>query len=153
MEKEYYEDYQVGEKFVTPGRTITETDLVLFSALTGDWHPLHTDREYAAQTIFRERIAHGMLTLVVGSALAFRLGQYVLTPRSFLAFYGIDKVRFTAAVKIGDTVHLEIEVAEMVSKGNDRGLIRYKNTLKNQRGETTLVFDSKILVGNRPLES
>jgi len=153
MEKEYYEDYQVGEKFITPGRTITEADLVLFSAFTGDWHPLHTDREYATHTVFRERIAHGMLTLVVGSALAFRLGQYVLTPRSFLAFYGIDRVRFTAPVKIGDTVHLEIEVVEMVSKGNDRGLISYKNTLKNQRGETTLVFDSKILAGRRPPES
>jgi len=53
MEKVYLEDYQVGETFVSPGRTITETDIVLFSAFTGDWHPLHTNREYAAKTQFK----------------------------------------------------------------------------------------------------
>ena len=77
MEKDYFEDYTVGEVFVSPGRTITETDIVLFSAFTGDWHPLHTDVEYAAKTPFKERIAHGMLGLVVGMALPFRLGPYV----------------------------------------------------------------------------
>ena len=61
MEKDYFEDYTVGEVFVSPGRTITEADIVLFSAFTGDWHPLHTDVEYAAKTPFKERIAHGML--------------------------------------------------------------------------------------------
>ena len=99
MEKLFYEDYAVGEKLRSPGRTITETDIVMFSAFTGDWHPLHTNVEFAKKTIFGERIAHGMLTLCVGSALMFRLGMYAALPKSFIAFYGMDSVRFTGATK------------------------------------------------------
>jgi len=105
MEKLFYEDYAVGEKMRSPGRTITETDLVLFSAFTGDWHPLNT--------IFGERIAHGMLTLCVGSALMFRLGMYAALPKSFIAFYGMDSVRFVGATKIGDTIRCEVEIENM----------------------------------------
>jgi acyl dehydratase len=86
MEKSYFEDYTVGEKFISPARTITETDITLFAAFTGDWHPLHTDVEFAKKTFFGERIAHGMLSLCVGSALIFRLGPYVALPKSFIAF-------------------------------------------------------------------
>ena len=63
MEKLYFEDYTLGERFVSPARTITEADIINFASLTGDWHPLHTDVEYAKSTPFGERIAHGMLTL------------------------------------------------------------------------------------------
>jgi len=150
MEKEYFEDYQVGEKMISPGRTITESDIVLFAAFTGDWHPLHTNVEYAKSTIFGERIAHGMLALVVGSALGFRLGQYVVTPKSFIAFYGMDKVRFTAPLKIGDTIHLEKEIIEMTSKDEHRGIITASNIIKNQRGENVVVFNARILVGRKP---
>ena len=149
MEKVYMEDYQVGEKLITPGRTITEADLVMFSAFTGDWHPLHTNVEYASKTPFGERIAHGMLVLVVGSALAFRLGQYVFTPKSFIAFYGMDSIRFTGPVKIGDTIHLEVEIAELKGKDDKRGIVTSRNTIKNQRGEDCCVFVAKVLCGRR----
>ena len=62
--KLFFEDYELGEFFVSPGRTITETDIVLFSAFTGDWHPLHTDVEYASKTPFQGRITHGFLVPV-----------------------------------------------------------------------------------------
>jgi len=149
MEKVYMEDYQVGEKLITPGRTITEADLVMFSAFTGDWHPLHTNVEYASKTPFGERIAHGMLVLVVGSALAFRLGQYVFTPKSFIAFYGMDSIRFTGPVKIGDTIHLEVEIAELKGKDDKRGIVTSRNTIQNQRGEDCCVFVAKFLCGRR----
>ena len=149
MEKVYMEDYQVGEKLITPGRTITEADLVMFSAFTGDWHPLHTNVEYASKTPFGERIAHGMLVLVVGSALAFRLGQYVFTPKSFIAFYGMDSIRFTGPVKIGDTIHLEVEITELNGKDEKRGVVTSRNTIKNQRGEDCCVFVAKVLCGRR----
>jgi len=150
MDKTYMEDYTVGEKLITPGRTITEADLVMFSALTGDWHPLHTNVEYAAQTPFGERIAHGMLVLTIGSALVFRLGQYAYTPKSFLAFYGIDSLRFTGAVKIGDTIHLEVEILELTAKDEKRGLVTSRSTVRNQRGEDCCVFVSKMLCGRSP---
>lgn len=147
MEKESFEDYKVGEKFISPGRTITETDIVMFAAFTGDWHPLHTNVDYAAKTPFGERIAHGMLTLCVGSALIFRLGAYVALPKSFIAFYGMDKVRFTGAVKIGDTIRCETEIIELQEKDDKRGVIVSQNNIKNQRGEDVVVYTTRALVG------
>lgn len=151
MEKNYFEDYRVGEVFVSPGRTITETDIVLFSAFTGDWHPLHTDVEYAAKTPFKGRIAHGMLGLVVGTALLLRLGPHVVLPKSFIAFYGMDGVRFTAPIKIGDTIHCEMTVTALSEKDTKRGVVEAQSTIKNQRGETAIVFITKIIAGRKPL--
>lgn len=150
MEKKYFEDYSVGEVFVSPGRTITETDIVLFSAFTGDWHELHTNVEFAAKSPFKERIAHGFLGLVVGSALIFRLGRHVLLPESFIAFYGMDSVRFVGPVKIGDTLHCEVRVTELTAKDGKRGIIGHENEIKNQRGETVIAYSTKILAGRKP---
>lgn len=150
MDKEYFEDYREGEVFVSPGRTITETDIVLFSAFTGDWHPLHTDVEYAATTPFKGRIAHGMLGLVVGMAQLFRLGPYVILPKTFIAFYGMESVRFTAPVKIGDTIHCEMTIRSMTEKDSKRGVIEAENVIKNQRGEAVIVYVTKVLAGRKP---
>ncbi|MEA3221811.1 MAG: MaoC/PaaZ C-terminal domain-containing protein [Thermodesulfobacteriota bacterium] len=149
MEKVYLEDYSVGEKIISPARTITETDIVMFAALTGDWHPLHTNVEYAKEGPFGERIAHGMLTLCIGSALIFRLGMYVALPKSFIAFYGMDSVRFVGVVKIGDTIHCEVEVVALDIKDEKRGVIVSKNSIKNQRGEDAVVYTTRALVGRR----
>jgi acyl dehydratase len=126
MEKMFFEDYQIGEVLASPGRTITETDIVMFAAFTGDWHPIHTNVEYAKKTVFGERIAHGMLGLTVGSALIFRLGPYVFIPKKFIAFYGIDKIRFIAPIKIGDTIRCEAKVAEMKEHDEKTGVISYR---------------------------
>ena len=150
MEKLYFEDYEVGETFVSPGRTITETDIVMFAAFTGDWHPMHTNVEFAANTPFKERIAHGMLGLTVGSALMFRLGPYVLLPKSFIAFYGMESIRFTAPVRIGDTIHCKVKVKSLMEKDDRRGIIEHENVIKNQRGEDVIVFITKILAGRKP---
>ncbi len=149
MEKEFFEDYTVGEKFESPGRTVTEADIVNFAGFTGDWHEIHTNVDYASQTIFGERIAHGMLVLTLGSALGLRLGN-VMTPKSFIAFYGMDKVRFVGPVKIGDTLHVEIEVIETKAKDDSRGVITSKASIKNQRGEDCCIYIGKILCGRRP---
>jgi acyl dehydratase len=149
MEKMFFEDYQIGEVLASPGRTITETDIVMFAAFTGDWHPIHTNVEYAKKTIFGERIAHGMLGLIVGSALIFRLGPYVFTPKKFIAFYGIDKIRFIAPIKIGDTIRCEAKVSEMKEHDEKTGVISYEAAIKNQRDEDCIVFTPKILVGRK----
>jgi 3-hydroxybutyryl-CoA dehydratase len=150
MEKQSLEDYQLGERLETPGRTITEADITNFAAFTGDWHPLHTDVTYAAKSPFGERIAHGMLVLSVGSALAFRLGTWVLLPRSFVAFYGMERVRFTAPVKIGDTIRLEMTVASIENKDESRGVLTWDGRILNQRDEPCCLFVMKLLCGRRP---
>ena len=149
-EYEYLDDYAVGERFISPARTITEADIINFAGLTGDWHPLHTDVEYAAKTPFKERIAHGMLTLSIGMVLPFRLGPYSsFLPRSFMAFYGMENVRFTAPTKIGDTIHCEVEVTEITDKGKGRGVLTTQNQIKNQRGEVLVSYVIKVLCGKR----
>ena len=149
-EKIFMEDYRVGERFVSPARTITETDITMFAAMTGDWHPLHTDAEFAKNYFFGERIAHGMLILSVGTALIFRLGPNVALPKSFIAFYGMDSVRFVGAVKIGDTIHCEAEIAKLEEKNDKHGVILANNFIKNQRNEDVVVYSTRALVGRRP---
>jgi 3-hydroxybutyryl-CoA dehydratase len=147
---EYLDDYAVGERFISPARTITEADIVNFAGITGDWHPLHTDVEYAAQTPYRERIAHGMLTLSIGMALTFRLGGHSSSlPKSFIAFYGMDNVRFMAPTKIGDTIHCEVEVTEITEKGKNSGVLTTQNQIKNQRGEVLVSYVIKVLRDKR----
>ena len=149
MEKEYYEDYALGEVFVSPGRTITETDLILFSGITGDWHLMHTNVEYAQKSEFGGRIAHGMLILSIGTALLFRLGDNVLFPKSFIAFYGIDKLRFFKPVLIGDTISSKAEVISMEEKDAKRGIITYDTRINNQREELVVLMIQRIIAGRR----
>jgi acyl dehydratase len=150
MDKEFFEDCQMGEKVQSPARTITETDIVLFAAFTGDWMPIHTDAEYAKTSPFGERIAHGLLVLTVGSTLLLRLGQFALLPRSTIALVEIERVRFVAPAKIGDTIHTVGEVAQMTEVDQRRGLIAVKNEVRNQRNELLASFTLKGLVGRRP---
>jgi len=152
LEREYFEDCRIGDSVVTPGRTITETDIVMFAAFTGDWNILHTDAEYAERSVFGERIAHGMLTLVVGTPLIFRPSWYGLLPKSLIAIVGIDKVRFVAPVKIGDTIHLECEVIKVTEMSDQRGLIELKYRIKNQRNEIVVTGRLKAMAGCRPLK-
>jgi len=144
MEKAYFEDCHVGDRVVSPGRTITEADIVLFSALTGDWHPLHTNVEYAKGSVFGERIAHGMLVLAISSGLIFRAGDHALFPKSTIALWGIEKVRFVAPTKIGDTIHLESEVVKLTEVDEERGLITMDHRVRNQQGQEVLNARSRF---------
>lgn len=143
----FFEDFKIGDKLTTQARTVTEADIVNFAALSGDWFPLHTDAEYAKGTIFGERIAHGMLTLTIATGLMVRAG--LLTPEAFIAFYGAEGVRFPNPVKIGDTIHLETEVVGKEEKRKG-GLVTFKHTVKNQRGEEVAVLEMRILLAHTP---
>lgn len=149
MAKECFEDCTVGEKALSPGRTITETDVVMFAAFTGDWLPIHTNAEYAKTTPFGERIAHGLLVLTVGSALLLRLGEGVLLPKSTIALYEVEKVRFVGPARIGDTIHTEAEIIRMTPLDATRGLVVVRGEIKNQREELLATFTLKGLVGRR----
>ena len=146
----YLEDFKAGEKAVSPGRTITEADIVMFAGLSGDWTELHTNAEYMKDSIFGQRIAHGFLTLSIASGLAMRTGAR--TPVEVLAFLGMDRVRLVAPVFIGDTIRVESEVIEArPSKSRPgAGILRFKNTVKNQRDEDVATWETAIMVSMRP---
>jgi 3-hydroxybutyryl-CoA dehydratase len=136
----YFEYFEVGERWESRGRTITETDLVMFSALTGDYYPLHTDIEYAKNTPFKQRIAHGMLVL------SFATGLTKMDPDIVVANYGIDKLRFIKPVFIHDTIHVELEVLDLEDKGNGTGVVTVKQSTVKQTGEVCIVGISKGLI-------
>lgn len=146
-EKNSLDDYKVGEKFITPGRTITESDITSFAGLSGDFHPMHTDIVYAEKTTFGERIAHGMLVLAIGTALPYRLGPNYFLPHSFIAFYGMESVRFTSPVKINDTIHFEGEVTAIEVRDERRGVLTWTGRIINQRGELCCTVVMKLLCG------
>jgi len=128
----YFEDFQIGQQFVSPARTITETDVMLFAGLSGDYNPLHTDAEFAKKTIFKERIAYGLLGLAVVSGFHFRMGIFEGTA---IAFLGVNW-HFCAPIFLGDTVHCKITIIEKrESKKPDRGIIVREVELINQKGE------------------
>jgi len=134
----YFDDFEINEKIITKGRTITECDIVMFAALSWDNHPLHTDKEFAKKGPFGERIAHGFLVLTAAS------GLMPLEEMSILAFYGMDHVRFLAPTKIGDTIHLEMVVSEKKEKNDKSGVVSFKTTVKNQKDESVCVFTMKL---------
>jgi acyl dehydratase len=143
----FLEDFQVGMTFETPRRTVTEADVVAFAGISGDYNPLHTDDEFAKGGPFGRRIAHGVLTLAVLTGLWDRLG---LMSGSVEAFYGIDKLRFTRPVFLGDSLRGTVKVVDKKERETN-GMIVFFNEVVNQRGETVLVCDTKVVVRRRPL--
>src|SRR5437773_9939213 len=103
--RRYFDDIQVGEEYESPGRTVTESDIVMFAGLSGDYNVLHTDAEFMKQSIFGERIAHGLLGLAIQSGLFSRATRAYAT----LALVGL-RWKVMAPVKIGDTILLRAKV-------------------------------------------
>lgn len=130
-----FDQFELGEVIVTARRTITEADIVNFAGLSGDFNPLHTDEEFAKQTPFGQRIAHGMLAASVATGLANQLGVFEGTTLALLE----QTVRYKGAVLPGDTIHLELRVAEKKESSKaDRGIITFETLIKNQRDETVI---------------
>lgn len=153
QERESFEDYTLGERMVSPARTITESDVVNFAMITGDWHPIHVNREYAEKSSFGERIAHGMLTMSLGGSMCMWMGPNTFAPRSFIAFLAMDEIRMKNPTLIGDTIRWEGEVAGLEPKSGGRGVITYACEVKNQRDEVCASYVHKILVGRTSDES
>jgi 3-hydroxybutyryl-CoA dehydratase len=134
-----FDQLQAGERFSTPGRTITEADLVSFSALTGDRHPLHADATWADRSRFGGRIAHGMMLL------SYAVGLAPFDPAWVVALRGIDGVSFRLPVRIGDTVRLQGEIEDLREVDPETGLVTFAWRVVNQRGETTVRARVKAL--------
>lgn len=142
----YYEDLEIGREFVSPGRTITETDVVQFAGLSGDYNPIHTDAEFARDSAFGERIAHGLLGVAVISGLSARMGIFDGTA---VAFLGLTW-DFTGPIRLGDTVHLRMTIAAKRETSNpERGIVEREMRLINQHGETVQKGIFKLMIRRR----
>lgn len=145
----YWEDWEIGAEFESPARTITETDIVMFAALSGDYNPLHVNEEYCKKTQFGGRIAHGPLVYAVAAGLIFQLHLYDDT---LIAFLGFDSLKFTKPVKPGDTIHARIKVLERRETSNpERGVMKRELKVFNQRGEVVLEALQAFLLKRKPV--
>ena len=127
----------------------------MFAALSGDWHPMHTDREAARESQYGERIAHGLLTLSAGLNLLFRHGGFGngFLPSSITALTALDRVQFKLPVRIGDTLRLRAEIAATRPMFERQGLIETRFDVINQRDESVLTGRFSLLAASRePLD-
>ena len=151
MESLYFEDFNLGDEFTSPTRTVTEADIILFAGLTGDFNLMHTDEEFARKSIFGTRIAHGLLGLSLGMGLLQRLG---IAASTGIAYLGLPKWEFTAPIKIGDTIMSKSKViAKRETKKKDRGLITLSMSVLNQRGEEVQRGEHLLMIARKPSSS
>ena len=145
-----FEEFTIGDSITSVGRTVTETDIVNFAALSGDWNLIHTDAEYSRQSLFGERVAHGLLVLSIASGLAVRLGFMEDTVQAFMGL----EWEFRGPVKIGDTVRVRATIDE--KKAMPRlggGFVMFKMQILNQRDEVVQRGAWKVLVKSAPADA
>jgi acyl dehydratase len=140
-----FEDLPIGQEYRSPGRTVTETDIVIFAGLSGDYNVLHTDAEHMKSSLFGERIAHGLLILSIQQGLLER----GMPGRSREALVGL-KWKFKGPVKIGDTLHVRGRIAAKADSDEpDWGLVTVEREVVNQFGEIVQSGETQHLVGRR----
>jgi acyl dehydratase len=138
-----FDEFEIGQRFVTPGRTITEADIAAFAGLTGDYNPVHTDETFAAASDFGSRIAHGPMGIGIAFGLASRLD---LIDGTVVALLGVNW-DFKAPMRPGDTIRALIGVtAKRPVKNPDLGLIEWAIELVNQRDELLQSGSARLLL-------
>ena len=139
----YGDDFNVGDIYTTAAITVTETHVVNWAGLTMDFYPLHMDKEYAARTQFGERLVHGPLIFALAVGLVSSAG---FAGDVAIAWLGVDSMKMLAPVKIGDTVRVIVEVKEKTkTRDPAKGIQVWQYTVKNQRDETVMVLDYKMM--------
>jgi 3-hydroxybutyryl-CoA dehydratase len=134
-----FDRLQLGTRFRSRGRTITETDLVSFATLTGDFHPIHTDADWAAESEFGGRIAHGALLL------SYCVGLVPFDPEHVLALRGFERIAFKRPVRIGDTIRVEGELESKKELDRATGLVGFAWKIVNQRDENVALAKALVV--------
>lgn len=143
IEQTFGDDFRVGDLYQTRAITVTEAHVVGWAGLTGDFYPLHMDREYAARTQFGERLAHGPFIFALAVGLVAQAG---FAGDAAIAWLGVDGMRMLAPVRIGDTVRVEVRVKDTrVTRDPRRGVQVWEYSVLNQRDERVLVFDYQLM--------
>ena len=144
----YFEEFEVGQKILTAGRTVTEADIVAFAGLSGDFNQIHTDREYSKATSFGQRVAHGLLGVSIATGLAVQAG---VLRGTVLAFREIKEWKFILPVYIGDTLQVEMDVLETKAlRRIGGGAVIIGMDVKNQEGKSTMKGNLSVLIMSKP---
>ena len=127
----FYEDLNVGDEHESSGRTVTESDVISFAGLSGDFNNMHIDEEFAKKTVFGTRVAHGLCVLSIASGLWFTMPRLAT-----IAFMGLEDWRFSGAVKFGDTIRITRKLVEKREhKRPNMGFFIFEVNVHNQMDE------------------
>lgn len=144
-DRRYFEEIEVGEEYLSPGRTVTEADIVSFAGLSGDYNVLHTDAEFMKDSIYGERIAHGLLGLSISSGLLSR----GMRPYAIVAFLGL-RWKFKGPIRIGDTIKVKARVlARRETSKPSQGIVTVERQVLNQKGEVVQEGETDLMVARR----
>lgn len=147
----YFEEFEVGQKVITPGRTITEADIVGFAGISGDFNSIHTDAVFSSNSGFGQRVAHGLLGLSIASGLLVRSG---VMEGTVMAFREITNWKFSQPIYIGDTIHVVLEVGEMKALPRlGGGSLLLSLHVQNQDEVTVMKGQWSVLVQSKPAEA
>ena len=142
----YYDEFNVGDRFVTPGRTVTEAAIDTMLSLGGLRNPVFVDEEYAKRTVFGSRVAPGELTLVFMGGLNEQLDMWWDA-----ILIGMNNVKFRNPLRAGDTIYNEIEIiSKRETSKPDWGIVMDRSMCKNQRGEVVVELEFTHLVPRHP---
>jgi 3-hydroxybutyryl-CoA dehydratase len=144
----YFDQFLVGQRIMSPGRTVTESDIVSFAGLSGDYNQIHVDSEYSRTSPFGQRIAHGLLGLAIASGLAVQTG---VMEGTVVAFREITEWKFVKPVFIGDTIHVEMEVLETKElRRIGAGAVIISMNVVNQHNDTVMKGIWNTLIALKP---
>ena len=142
----YFEEFEEGQKIKSMGRTVTESDIVNFSGLSGDYNSIHNDEEYSKSTMMGKRMAHGILGLSIASGLAVQTG---VMEDTIIAFREISNWKFIKPIFIGDTIHVVLNVlATKAMPRLESGLVTIELDVINQDKTTVMKGTWKVLIKN-----
>jgi len=145
----YFEDLVEGQEFHSAGRTVTEADIVAFAGLSGDYNQLHVDREFAANTMHGERIAHGLLVLSIVSGLSTRVSLMVGLGEQIVGLLNLE-CRFKRATKIGDTIRVRLRITNLrLTSSGDTGVLTLSRDAIDQNGNVVMESIWTLLVRAR----
>ncbi len=142
-QEKYGDDFAVGEIYQTAGITLTETHIVNWAGLTMDFYPLHMDAEYAAASQFGERLVHGPMIFALAVGLVAQAG---FGGDAAIAWLGVDNMRMLQPVRIGDTIRVEVEIADQkVTSDPRKGVQVWRYRVINQKDQMVMHFDYSMM--------
>lgn len=148
MSRIFYEDLEEGKEHKSSGRTVTETDVVNFAGISADYNNMHIDEEFAKKTVFKTRVAHGMLVTSIATGLWFTMPRLAT-----VAFMGLEDWRFSGAVFPGDTIHITRKLVEKKDhKRPNMGFFIFEVNVHNQKEEVVQKGKWVILVQRKAKE-
>lgn len=144
----YFDDLRIGQTETTRRRTITETDVTMWCMFTGDWFPLHSDKIYAEQSRFGQRVAPGWMVMALSGGLCVPAET-----RTVIANYGTERVRYPNPAFIGDTVHVVATIETLKERDEQTGLVDVRWDVTNQNDKIVCSIVIRIMVKRRTADA